>query len=293
MNKKYEYNDMSSLFEPIIDELNKQDIGVFGPTSLQDYLTVHNFPKVVAPPAISIDSLERLHSSLRNNSAMVFRLGKSSGIGTQFAVVRVNGKVNDFFIIDQDIFSSKGIEYLPKVSDNQLFAYKLLPRLTETSLVNLGFSSGLISYALGLDEEKPIFPPATCNSTYTFDFRPHTSIDACFTHKNGQVEIDSLFVERRKGIQTLFVIEAKYGGANKSLAKHKLVYPVLGIAPQVPKDIPIVPVYIKVLKSIRGLHFHIVECTLPDPREVICSYNALNIANYTHLILPSNIFENT
>jgi hypothetical protein len=81
---------------------------------------------------------------------MVLRLGKSTGtgIGTQFALVKVKDRLQDFFLIDEKIFSPNGVEYVPKVEHTQLLAYQPLPSLTETSLVNLGFTSGLMSEAL-------------------------------------------------------------------------------------------------------------------------------------------------
>jgi hypothetical protein len=286
----YEYTDLSSVFEPVMDTLEDKEVGVFGPTSLQEYLSNHGFPKLIAPSVISIDSFERLHTTFKKNNAMLFRLGRSTGTGTQFAVAKVTGSLNDFFIFEDDIFDSRGVIYQPKVHENQLFAYKILPKLTENSLINLGFSTGLISFALGLDKVDPIFPPATCSSTFSFQFIPHTRISNLFNHKNGQVEIDSMFMDNRNGIRTLFVIEAKYGHENKSLAKHKLLYPILSIAPYVPKDIPIVPVYIKACKTVLGVHFHIVECYFPDPRIDVRAYNELRVSKYTHLVLPANIF---
>jgi hypothetical protein len=216
MVKTYQYTGMSSIFEPALDELSNQSIGIYGPTSFQDYLKKNGFPKVIAPSAISIDSLERLHSSLKSNSAMVFRLGQSTGTGTQFAIAKVKEGINDFFIIDEEVFSTQGAIYNLKVKVSQLLAFKLLPKLTENSLVNLGFSSGLISFALGLDEEVPIYPPATCSSTFSFDFKPHSLIDQQFIHEKGQVEIDSMFIEKRNGKYILFVLEAKNGNSNRS-----------------------------------------------------------------------------
>lgn len=71
------------------------------------------------------------------------------GRGT-FAVIKVKENLRDFFLIDRDIFSDTAEKFYPTVEPNQLLAYKLLPIFTENSLVNLGFSSGLISYSLNL-----------------------------------------------------------------------------------------------------------------------------------------------
>lgn len=203
---KYIYNGMSSVFHCVIDQLNNVDQGIFGPVSFLDYLSGLGFPKLKAPDAISIDSWERLHQSLKNKDCMVLRLGEFSGAGTQLAVVKVKDRLSEYFLFDEKIFTSEGIEYSPEVEDNQLLAYQLLPTLTEASIVNLGFTSGLISKALGLDEVNPIFPSATCNSTFTFSFKPHSSMDSNLIHKKGQVEIDAMFVEKRNEINTLFAI---------------------------------------------------------------------------------------
>ncbi|MGG0277784.1 DUF6997 domain-containing protein [Bacillus rhizoplanae] len=260
MEGKFRYQG-KSIFDPIVEQLSTVDVEIFGPIPFFDYLEQYGFPRENAPQHISIDSLEVLSKSLREADSMVMRLGRGD-----FAVVKVKNKLNDFFLLDKEIFSNEGEFFYPKVKPNQLLAYKLLPKLTEGSLVNLGFSTGLISFALELDEANPIFPPATCNSTFSFDFLPHSLIEHKLSHNKGQVEIDAMFVEKRNGKNTLFVLESKSGNTHKSLAKHKLIYPLLGIANQVPKDIPIVPVYLKVLKSSEGIHFHIVECNYPNPR---------------------------
>ncbi|MEK4099757.1 DUF6997 domain-containing protein [Bacillus sp. FSL E2-0195] len=293
MNQKYKYNGMSSVFHYVIDQLDNVDQGVFGPVSFLDYLSGLGFPKLKAPDAISIDSWERLHQSLKSNDCMVLRLGKSTGAGTQFAVVKVKDRLSEYFLFDEKIFTNEGVEYFPEVEDNQLLAYQLLPTLTEASIVNLGFTSGLVSKALGLDEFKPIFSPATCNSTFTFSFKPHSSMDRNLIHKNGQVEIDAMFVEKRNKVNTLFVIEAKVGNKHKSLAKHKLLYPVLAVAPQIPDSIPIVPVYLKAHYEEDGIHFHIVECEIPDPRKNLIGYNELQVKHDKHYILPSKLLEYT
>ncbi|WP_163971799.1 DUF6997 domain-containing protein [Oceanobacillus halotolerans] len=127
--------------------------------------------------------------------------------------------------------------------------YKIIPSLTESSLVNLGLSSGLLSAALSLDTNKSISAPATSNSTFTFHFKPHSTIQKEVIHNNGQVEIDALFVEKRLGKDILFVLEAKIdrnSNSLSSLSKHKLLYPILALAPNTPEHIEIVPVYLKI-----------------------------------------------
>ncbi len=130
------------------------------------------------------------------------------GTGTQFALIKAQNNLEDFFLIDENIFENEGQVFVPIVDKTQLLSYKLLPQLTETSLVNLGFLSGLISHALNLDEIKHLFPPATCKANFTFRIRPHSSDNEYFVHNQGQVEIDAMFVAKRKGVDTLFVMEA-------------------------------------------------------------------------------------
>lgn len=278
---------ISEVFEPAFNTIKVKQVATFGPISFIDYLKNYGISKTVATPAaISIDSYERLHQSAKENSAMIMRLGQTQGgTGTQFALVKVQNKLDDFFLKDDEIFKSEGIEYIPTVNIDQLKVFSIMPSLTEKSYVNLGFSSGLISYALGVDHIRPIFPPASCNSTFTFQFRPHSQLGDIFIHNKGQVEVDAMFLEKRGGKETLFVVEAKSDTSHKSLAKHKLLYPVLGISSSVPKTIEIVPVYIKIKTSQLGVHYHIVECSIPDPRLQIVAYDELEIKKYTHLIL--------
>src|SRR4051794_17804958 len=104
--------------------------------------------------------------------------------------------------------------------------------------------------------------PATGQSTFSFDLKPHSSSDTVWRHLRGQVQIDALFVGRRDGEELIFVVEAKHGSYPSSLAKHKLVYPVLAIAPQVSKYLRIVPVYVRVARLDGDLHFFVAECFL-------------------------------
>ncbi|MFC1708088.1 DUF6997 domain-containing protein, partial [Planctomycetota bacterium] len=107
--------------------------------------------------------------------------------------------------------------------------------------------------------------PATGQSTFDFSVRPHAKLDAEWAHQAGQVEIDALLVGRRSGKSVVFVVEAKIGEPS-SLAKHKLVYPALAVAPRVPDGMEIVPVYLRVTATAEGLCFAVAECSLPDPR---------------------------
>ena len=178
------------------------------------------------PEYISIDSFSRLPMTLREASAMVFRLGEADGTGTQFSIVRVDGRLRDFFAFDDDTFGSTQVEtYLPEASARTLFPFSLVDRSSEMNAVNLAFASGVVTEALELDQPPAI--PATGRGLYSFSFRPHSSLDAVLHHRAGQVEVDAMFVGRRRGRQCLFVLEAKLGGSAGSLALHKLAYPCL------------------------------------------------------------------
>ncbi|CAG9610635.1 DUF6997 domain-containing protein [Pseudoneobacillus rhizosphaerae] len=218
---------------------------------------------------------------------MVLRLGvSSSSKNTQFALIRPNTSIlDDYFLRDEIIFEDKqGSKFSPIVSYKQLYGFKILPKLSETSLVNLGLASGIITSALSLDKNEIPLAPATGKSTFTFNLKLHSEHDEEYAHINGQVEVDAIFVEKRNVKEKVFVIEAKSNDNFRSLAKHKLVYPILSIADKVPKDMEIIPVYLKVFIRNYGLHYHIVECTFPDPR--IQTVNELYPVKHTHLKLP-------
>lgn len=79
-----------------------------------------------------------------------------------------------------------------------------------------------------------------------------------------------------------------YGWRRRSLAKHKLVYAVLALAlaPHVPIDMPIVPVYLSVVKDNAGLAFRIAECKFPDPRVGVHALDELSTERCMQLTLP-------
>ena len=280
------------IFKPALRQLAGKSQGLFGPISFQDYLKEHGLPASGTAESISIDSYERLPNDLKDNDTMILRLGESlKGTGTQFCLVKSKGCLSDFFLIDNDAFSDKeGSTFLPSASIRQLFAYQLLPALSESSFVNLGLASGLISFALGLSDQGEIAAPATGRSAFSFKLKAHTSLPDELEHRNGQVEIDALFVGTRNGKEALFIVEAKSNVSDKSLAKHKLVYPIFAVAKSVPKDMPIVPVYMKIVEAPDGLHYHVVECEFPDPRKERRALNELTAKAHTHLILPNVMF---
>jgi hypothetical protein len=222
----------------------------FGPRSFQGYLAEYGLKAQNTWQHISVDNQRRLAPELRETRTMVFRLGSPEGEKHTH----------------QEVFADAKPElFIPPVPMRQLFAFTLLPKFTETSLVNLAIASGLLSHALGLDDAALPSVPATGQGTYSFTFSPHAELDLSWSHSKGQVEIDAAIIAKRRGEETLFVIEAKAGDDFDSLAKHKLVYPALALRSGVPQYVPLVPVYIRVLRRTDGLHFYLAECELPAP----------------------------
>lgn len=260
------------VFEPALDEMEEHDSPIYGPTSFRDYVSTHDLevgPRT--PRYISIDSIAELATELLDADVMAFRMGSAAtGSGTQFLLVKAPDHIEEFFLIDDDVFDDENVpDYQSPVDEQRLLSFHLLPTLSETSLVNLALASGVLSDALELDETGSLMPPATGRSTFTFDVRPHSTMDATFEHRTGQVEIDTLFAEKRNGETVLFVIEAKTGLSRSSLAKHKLVYPTLALANSVPSEIDILPLYMRCLQEDDQMYFKIVECEFPDPRETL------------------------
>jgi len=249
-------------FEPALNHMLKERFETFEPTSFQGYIDKYKLPKKKTAEVISVDSYEKLPIELKLAKVMVFRLGVSGdGKYTQFALSRVVNNWNDFFLIDEELFSKVNPEiYIPTCSVRDLYAFQLFPVLTESSYVNFALASGLLAQALNLDDQNRQIIPATGQSTFTFTLKPHPHINQVWTHNNGQVEIDALFFAKRNGVETLFLIEAKTGEKFGSIAKHKLAYPFLALRKYLPKYLPIVPVYIKILKRCTETHFHVCEC---------------------------------
>lgn len=267
------------VFDPALAELAASDRSVFGPTSFREYVDRNDLEAGPRTPRyISVNSLADLEPALREADVMVLRAGSApDGRGTGFLLADGPGGLEEFFLRDEAVFAERPVErFSPPVDDERLASYRLLPSRSETSLVNLALASGVLAEALSLDASGALAPPATGRSTFTFEFRPHRKSADLVEHRNGQVEIDTLFLERRDGERTLFVLEAKTGPRD-SLAKHKLVYPALALAESVPPEIPIVPVYLRCREGDGAIAFDVAECTLPDPRESIPGIDELAV----------------
>ncbi|MEN1761431.1 DUF6997 domain-containing protein [Anoxynatronum sibiricum] len=237
------------------------NVGTYGPESFQDYLLRNKLGRKPTAPSISIDCYEKLPKQLRDNDTMVLRLGASNhGTGTQFILAKVKDRLKDFFLVNDEVFRmSQPDIFHPKKNLNSLKGYKIMPVLSETSLVNLALTSGLLSEALSFDVKMVPGAPTTGKSTFSFKFKVHSLIKQVFEHRNGQVEIDALFVEKRKGRDTLFIIEAKSGATIRSLSKHKLVYPILSVASHVSPHVDIVPIYMQVFKERDEYFYNILN----------------------------------
>ncbi|BBM86653.1 DUF6997 domain-containing protein [Candidatus Uabimicrobium amorphum] len=251
-----------SIFFEAIQKLEKSQQLVGQPISFQDYITTLGIGTKNTAQYISINSLNDLSRDLYEADCMVFRLGAPKGARyTHFALAKTAQGWDDYFFIDENIFSSTKVEmYLPDVSVRSLFAYQLLPVLTETSIVNLAIASGLLPHALGISAQQII--PATGKSSFTFEFQPISTCATTLLHNQGQVEIDALFVGQRNDRECLFVVEAKIGKDFSSLAKHKLLYPILSVCEKIPSYMKVVPVYLRVIKKDNSIEFNIAECEL-------------------------------
>lgn len=232
------------IFGPALMQMPSGTCVASEPVSFQRYVAENGLRALNTAQYISVDALERLAPELREAQTMVLRLGRA-GSTTQFVLVRAPD-VRDFFLMDVEIFD-KGdpVTFTPEMQPEALLPYHVFPQPTETTLVNLAFASGLIGRALGLDKPYPTAAPATGASTYSFDFRPHRMCNNVLHHHEGQVEIDTVFVGGRRGTDHLFVLESK-ATDERSLAKHKLVYPVLALAASRKVAMPIVTVYVRV-----------------------------------------------
>jgi len=262
-----------AIFDAALQEMANASANTYGPIPFQTYLTTHGLRPSGTWQYVSVDSLARLAPELRSAGTMVFRLGSRSGAsGTHFALAKYINGWSDFFLIDKDLAALSDPEvFLPRVSTRRMFAFQLLPRLTETSLVNLALGSGLLQHALGLKDTDEQIIPATGQSTFSFPIFPHQRAHEPWDHINGQVEIDALFIGQRNGKETLFLVEAKTGLPRESLAKHKLCYPLAALRKTVPNYIDIVPVYLKTWAETDGRHFLVVECSIETNAPVVIS----------------------
>lgn len=273
------------VFDPALREMAENGLEVLGPVPFQHYIETFKLQSARTWHYVSVDSLDRLSPELKDAGVMVFRLGSRVGVtGTHFGLAKYKHSWSDFFLDDKELLSRAEIQvFLPNVSARRLFSFQLLPKLTETSLVNLAVGSGLLQHALGLGEPHEQVVPATGQSTFTFKISPTSNLATPWEHINGQVEVDALFVGRRNGKECLFLVEAKAGNPNGTLAKHKLCYPIAALRTELPSYIDIIPIYLKTWPETDGQHFLIAECSSGNNSIVVIS--DLSPINVTHMVL--------
>lgn len=267
-----------SVFDPAL-ALMTTGPSVFGPVGFRDYLLEHGLSASSTADRISINHFDALPARLKSSDTMVLRLGAGEGGRTNFALVRVPD-VRDFFL---EVTPEDPRTFLSSARMRDLIGYTLLAP-SETTLVNLAFASGLIAQALDLDDDELLPAPARGVLRATFPFRPHSSLDSTLEHVNGQIEIDALFVGRRKDRDHLFVIEAKQ--SRSALANHKLLYPLMALADAIPADMPIVPIYLQAERQPEGYLFVIAECSCPDPRKTLLALDVLELERNQAFNLP-------
>lgn len=282
---------MTRIFNQLINEMEDQNLLFSEPKSFKQYQEQQGKKTGDTAKFISVQTIEKLAPELREKGYMVFRLGsKGKDQTTHFALAKLRdpNDWSEYFLIDLDIFTNIEPElFLPNVSIRQLFAFDLLSSLTENSLINLAISSGLLATALNIETSESLAAPASGQGTFTFEFRPSSHTEIIWKHEKGNVEIDALFVGKRENRETLFIIEAKTSDKFESLAKYKLVYPLLALEPKVPKMIPMVPVYLRAIKNPEKhqIDFYIAECHPFDRSGGKVSIDSLEVVRKSHFIL--------
>ena len=276
-------------FLKAIEDINEKKLQYYGPKSWISYIKENflSYPgKGRTPEFISIDYLEKLDLDLKKNKLMIFRLGvgHKDVSGVSFLLVKTNDFKN-FFLYDSDLFDKTKLKKfkLNRNILNKLHPFFWLKEYSETSLVNFGVSSGLLAHAL-LDKGENFVLPVTVKSTFSFNVRPLSTLNKEFKHIKGQVEIDAILFGKKDGEYKIFVIEAKNSRTGKyqlkTLAKHKLVYPILGyVNTEIPNNIEIIPVYLKTIVGKDFFEFNIAKCSLPDPRKIMPSIDELKFVS--------------
>jgi len=264
-----------SHWDPALRSLQETASGIYGPRSFIGYLqeTGQDPSQYRTAAELSVDTRPELSSRLNDHDTIVLRLGRATdGPGTQFALVRVPDRLDDFFIderefpaVDREIldYTDGGDDTLALGQDarDMLDVYRSLPTFSETGFVNFALSTGLFSRALDLDPDRIGTAPTTVASTFEFAFESHPDRPTVLRHNDGQVEIDALVMTRRNGERVLLVVEAKCG-ARRELAKHKVGYPALAAETSLSLDVDrVVPVYLRARPAKEGVRYSIYECS--------------------------------
>jgi hypothetical protein len=251
------------------------------PQPFRSYAIEAGHPGVDTASCISVQTLRGLDAELRDAGVMVFRLGTRMGRHTEFGLARCVGDWGDYFFIDEEVFGNLGSPI--RIGDDDaanLLVFRLLPKYTETSLVNLALASGVLSRALAIDEQGAPIVSATGQGTYSFEVCPHRAIERTWHHHRGQVEVDAAFIGNRRGTPTLFVVEAKLSDGLDSLAKSKLAYPMLALSDGVPSGMPIVGVYLRVVRRPGHFDFYVAEGLFADDRRDVASLTLRGVGRF-------------
>ncbi len=131
------------------------------PQSFFHYAKHAGYPNIRTADRISIQTYLGLASELKEAGVMIFRLGNyTKGHGTWFALAKHFGSWSDYFLLDKQLFA-----HCPQTEHTwyreDLRIFEVLPKSTETSLVNLAVASGIMSTALGLDSDSGAIVNAT------------------------------------------------------------------------------------------------------------------------------------
>lgn len=247
------------MFEKAIEDLFSSKEIVSNPIPFQPYISQIGLKNIKTADFISINDISQLRPELKENKCTVLRLGAGERGYTRFALVQMDSW-DDYFLREKKLFHHDFSDEKITVSKDFLLPFKMVENLSETALVNLCLGSGILYHALELDDKNKILP-FTTRGSYTFNFKPSNKSKKILEHVNGQIEIDSMFVAKRNGKKSLFVVEAK-SDKTDNLSKHKIFYPILAISKKIPSDLDVVPVYIRIKKNELGYSFHIAECSI-------------------------------
>lgn len=251
---------MLSVFSPILKSLELANQEVSEPISFLKYIKEQGLKARGTATHISVQSYQNLDPLLKEKGWMVYRLGsRAEAKGTHFGLIKINGNWSQHFFFDSEVFKNASCQKLtPDWSSDTLLAFSSIPSLTETSYVNLALALNLFEKFVELEViEQSI--PATGRGNYSFSVQPsNLKPEIKWQHQSGQVEIDSVFVANYLGQKHLVIVEAKTSKRFDSLAKYKLAYPALAIRET--SDLPILPVYLRIIESSKSLDFFVGIC---------------------------------
>jgi hypothetical protein len=202
------------------------------------------------------------HPSLVENDSYLILLGTGN-----FSLVKCENILDEYFFTDEQLFAGKKpSRHFSSSSQKVLFPFSIMADLKEQGLLHLGVATGVLQTALGLDDSSPIPTPPTLQSTFQFQIsNPHDSELFDF---NGQVEVDQLIFGEVNGEATLFVIEGKLNSTPSTIAKTKLAYASMAImsSGNVPKNIKVVPVYVKTeyRENDNSFHYYVAQFEMSE-----------------------------